>query len=108
MRRQVWGFKLEGVDDPHPFLILSNNHRNQHYGEVTTLRITTKPKNPQNPTVVALQQADHPLKGFVICDDLAPLPKAWIVGQQPWGYLCQDSMTKVETGVMVALGIVEP
>lgn len=75
LRGTVWDYAFEAGADPKPALIVSNNGRNRsRWPYVHVVRITSAPKETRD-TIVDLP-AGEPVAGRVICDDLAPVPKA--------------------------------
>jgi mRNA-degrading endonuclease toxin of MazEF toxin-antitoxin module len=66
----VWNFRYLHTDDPRPVVIVSNDGRNRSRFEwVHVVRITSRPKRSL-PTIVELTDADAPLHGRAMIDDL--------------------------------------
>ncbi len=84
-----------------PWLIVSNNGRNQHLGDYLAVRITTSDK-PQLPTIVELAPGD-PLVGRVLCDEIALLYESDLEGFG--GGVTLDTMMRVSAGLRAALAI---
>jgi mRNA interferase MazF len=101
MRGQVYWAEVAGVGRK-PWLVVSNNRRNRNLGSVLAVRITTTGRYSGMPTVVALSH-DDPLVGFVICDDVWPIYRTWIV--EPAGALARRTMLAVNDALKVALAI---
>jgi mRNA interferase MazF len=84
-----------------PWLVVSNNRRNQSLGDCVAVRITTSRK-PQMPTIVELAASD-PLAGRVLCDDLTQLFRDEIT--RDGGALSLPTMILVAAGLRAALAI---
>lgn len=70
VRGSVWNFRYFDTDDPRPVVIVSNDGRNgSRFEWVHVVRITSRPKRPL-PTIVELTDADAPLRGRAMVDDL--------------------------------------
>jgi mRNA-degrading endonuclease toxin of MazEF toxin-antitoxin module len=70
VRGSVWNFRYLDTDDARPVVIVSNDGRNRSRFEwVHVVRITSRPKRPL-PTIVELSDADAPLHGRALIDDL--------------------------------------
>ncbi len=70
LRGSVWWFRYLEDEDPKPVVVVSNDGRNRSsFPWVHVCRITTRPKRAL-PTVVELLDADAPLTGRVMVDDL--------------------------------------
>lgn len=85
-----------------PFLVVSNNARNQKLRDCLAVRITTTAK-PELPSIVKLAAADEPLVGFVCCDDLTPLYRDELKDQL--GALSTGTMMRVAAALRAALAI---
>ena len=84
-----------------PWLVVSNNGRNQHLPNALAVRITTTEKPPL-PTIVELSGQD-PLVGRVVCDDISVL-----YADEPFrhaGALTANTMMKVGSALRVALAL---
>lgn len=102
LRGTVWAFAFEPGAPPTPALIVSNNARNQStWPHVHVVRISTAPRQGRD-TIVELP-AGEGIAGRVICDDLAPVPKA-MLGQRI-GALSPGVMRRVDTALKVVLGL---
>ena len=55
-----------------PWLVVSNNARNNALGSALVARMTTTPKSPLD-SIVVLDHADKPFVGSVLCDDIETL-----------------------------------
>lgn len=84
-----------------PFLVVSNNARNQKLDDCLAVRITTTQK-PEIASIVPLAPAD-PLVGFVCCDDINPMYREDIKGQL--GALSPQTMLRVANALRAALAI---
>lgn len=70
VRGSVWNFRYLETDEPKPVAIVSNDGRNRSRFEwVHVVRITTRPKQAL-PTIVELADADVPLTGRAMVDEL--------------------------------------
>lgn len=84
-----------------PWLIVSNNVRNQVLQDCLAVRITTSAK-PDLPTIVDLGRND-PLVGRVLCDDIALLYREDL--DEDRGALSPQTMMKVAAGLRAALAV---
>jgi mRNA interferase MazF len=85
-----------------PFLVVSNNTRNQKLNDCLVVRLTTTPK-PDLPSIVKLEAADAPLVGYVCCDDIAPAYRDELKAQV--GALSLPSMMRVANALKAALAL---
>jgi mRNA interferase MazF len=85
-----------------PFLVVSNNTRNQKLGDCLAVRLTTTTK-PDLPSIVKLQAADAPLVGYVCCDDISTVFRNEL--RQQVGALSLPSMMRVASALKAALAI---
>ncbi|WP_425584792.1 type II toxin-antitoxin system PemK/MazF family toxin [Yinghuangia aomiensis] len=84
-----------------PWLVVSNNTRNQALGDCLAVRVTTSAK-PALPSIVVLDRQD-PLVGRVLCDDIALLYREDL--EEDRGALTLATMMKVAVGLRAALAI---
>lgn len=84
-----------------PWLIVSNNMRNQKLGDCLAVRLTTSTK-PSIPSIVELGPSD-PLVGRVLCDDIALLYRDDL--DEDRGALAPATMSKVAAGLRAALAL---
>lgn len=89
-----------GADDK-PYLVVSNNGRNQRLGSALVVRITTSPK-PQLESIVGLSPQD-PLVGRVLCDNINVLYPDEV--KREAGALTQATMIRVAAGLRAALAL---
>ena len=83
-------------------MIVSNDARNQSaWPKVHVVRITTAPRQPRE-TIVELPGGEG-LTGRVICDDLAPVPKA-MLGERI-GALSPGTMRRVDAALKAVLAL---
>lgn len=102
LRGTIWGFAFEPGASPKPALIVSNNPRNTStWPHVHVVRITTAPKRPRA-TIVEIP-AGEAMTGRVICDDLAPVPKA-LLGDR-MGALSPATMRRVDEALKAVLAL---
>lgn len=74
-RGSVWGFRYLDTDDPRPVVVVSNDGRNRSRFEwVHVVRITSRPKRPL-PTIVELADADGPIHGKAMVDEVEMVHK---------------------------------
>lgn len=85
-----------------PWLIVSNNQRNQKLDTVIAARITTTGRYQGLPSVVTLTPAD-PLTGFVLMDDLEQLDREELT--RNCGALCPRTVLAVNDALRIALAI---
>ncbi len=83
-----------------PWVILSNNSRNNNLDTVLAARITTTTKNAHVPTVVPLSAAD-PLVGFVLVDDILQLYHDELT--ESLGALSSPTMQEISKALRIAL-----
>ena len=102
MRGQV--FFADVGDGDKPFLVVSNNRRNQIFGDFLVVRITTTAaeKVPQVASVVELAPGD-PLVGRVRCDDIVLMYRDEI--KREGGALTAATMMRVAEGLSHALAL---
>ncbi|MFF2618984.1 type II toxin-antitoxin system PemK/MazF family toxin [Kitasatospora sp. NPDC058046] len=85
-----------------PFLVVSNNARNQKLDDCLAVRLTTTPK-PDLPSIVKLGPADAGLVGAVLCDDIVVLYRDEL--RETLGALSPTTMVKVAAGLRAALAL---
>jgi len=85
-----------------PWLVVSNNLRNASLGDVLAVRITTSANKPRLPSIVELGSGD-PIKGRVLCDDIAILYHDDLVGFA--GAVTIDTLARVSAGLKSALAL---
>lgn len=84
-----------------PWLVVSNNRRNQALGSALVARVTTTVKPPLA-TIVQLGHGD-PLVGAILCDDIETL-----YADEPshhTGAVTFETMARVNEALKVALGL---
>lgn len=86
-----------------PWVVVSNNARNRALESVLAVRVTTTMSGPDLPTIVPLTSSD-PLVGRVLCDDLVQLWRDEI--RREAGALSRQTITRIDTGLRVALSLV--
>ncbi|MFC3762132.1 type II toxin-antitoxin system PemK/MazF family toxin [Tenggerimyces flavus] len=96
----VWAVLDEQVGRK-PYLIVSNNRRNEAMDSVLAARVTTSSK-PSLPSIVELGP-DDPLVGRVLCDEVMQLWNDEIVDDA--GALSPPTMERVADGLRHALGL---
>lgn len=84
-----------------PFLVVSNNRRNAALDSCLAVRITTSVK-PEMTSIVVLD-ANDPVVGRVLCDDLVTLYRDEI--RDDLGGVCAKTMASTRTGLLHALGL---
>ncbi|WP_331773363.1 type II toxin-antitoxin system PemK/MazF family toxin (plasmid) [Embleya sp. NBC_00888] len=87
---------------PKPFLVVSNNARNQRLDGFLAVRLTTSPK-PDLASIIVLDPADRPLVGRVLCDDLHTIFRDEIV--KDMGGLTPHTLQRVGVGLRAALAL---
>lgn len=74
-RGSVWGFRYLDDDEPKPVVVVSNDGRNRSRFEwVHVVRITSRGKRPL-PTIVELTDADAPVHGRAMVDEVEMVHK---------------------------------
>jgi mRNA interferase MazF len=102
LRGTVWEYEFEPGAAPKPAVVVSNNGRNRsQWPFVHVVRVTTAPKEPRD-TIVELP-AGESLAGRVVCDDLAPVPKA-ALGRQLGG-LSPQTMRRIDAALKLVLAL---
>jgi mRNA interferase MazF len=85
-----------------PYVVVSNNRRNRLLPTVVVARVTTTPR-PLAESIVHTQEADAPIVGWVLCDELTTMRKKELL--ERLGALSPLTMFKVAQGLRVALGL---
>ncbi|MFG3229677.1 type II toxin-antitoxin system PemK/MazF family toxin [Kitasatospora sp. NPDC048194] len=85
-----------------PFLVVSNNARNQKLDDCLAVRLTTTAK-PELASIVKLGPADGGLVGSVLCDDIVVLYREEL--RESLGALSATTMVKVAAGLRAALAL---
>lgn len=98
--RVVWAVIDESIGRK-PFLVVSNNARNQAMQSFRAVRMTTSAK-PDIPSVVSLA-AGEPLRGNVLCDEVMMMWADEVVSEA--GALSPQTRAQVESGLRAALGL---
>lgn len=105
LRGQVFHVEIEGIG-PHYYLVVSNNERNAHLGDVLAVMLTTTPPPSQRPSFVQLVEGQDPFQGWVKCDDIGPLYLDELGPVK--GALSPAAMRRVNTGLAAALSLPGP
>jgi len=100
VRGNVYFADLTGAGEK-PWLVVSNNGRNDALGSALVVRVTTTVKPPLA-SIVELQPAD-PLVGRVLCDDITTIYDDDHFRHA--GALTLATMTKVGAALRVALAL---
>ena len=98
--RIVWAIIDEAIGRK-PYLVVSNNPRNQAMQSFLAIRITTSRK-PTIPSVVELRPGE-PVVGYVLCDELMMLWQDEVVGDV--GVPSPATMSRVDKGLKHALAL---
>jgi len=98
--RVVWAVIDETVGRK-PYVVVSNNARNQAMETFLAARITTS-KKPSIPSVVTLDTGE-PVRGNVLCDEVMMMWADEVVDDA--GGLTPHAMSRIESGLRVALGL---
>jgi mRNA interferase MazF len=85
-----------------PWLVVSNNARNQHFEDCLAVRITTT-EQLELPSNVRLGPADGGLVGWVCCDDINILGREEL--KETLGAISPRTMMKVGEGLRAALAL---
>jgi mRNA interferase MazF len=102
LRGQVFHVDIEGVG-PHYYLVVSNNERNAHLGDVLTVMLTTTSPTSQRPSYVPLVRAQDSFEGWVKCDDIGTLYRDELGLVK--GALSPGTMRRVNAGLAAALSL---
>lgn len=102
LRGRVYRAKLQHIDAPKYFLVVSNNRRNEAFDQVLSVRLTTTSPRSPRPAMVELGQGE-PFTGWVSCDDIEVLYPDEV--QADLGALTAASMKRVEAGLRAALDL---
>jgi mRNA interferase MazF len=102
-RGQVYWATFDAALGRKPWLVVSNNARNRHLGDVLVARITTTPK-PRISSIMELPPGEC-VTGGVLCDDILAMyeddsPKLA-------GALTPSTMREVDRALAAALGLRE-
>lgn len=98
LRGRVWFARTQFGEKP--FVVVSNNRRNEALPSVMAVRITTAPK-PALPSIVQLR--GQPVQGAALCDEIATLRRSDLVRDA--GALSERAMRAIDAGLKAALGI---
>ena len=102
MRGRVYRAKLEHIDAPKYYLVVSNNRRNDAFDQVLAVRLTTtRPRSPR-PAMVELT-AGEVFTGWASCYDVETLWPDEV--QQDLGALSPSMMRRVEDGLRAAFDL---
>jgi mRNA-degrading endonuclease toxin of MazEF toxin-antitoxin module len=102
IRGRVYRAKLNHIDEPKSYLVVSNNRRNEAFNQVLTVRLTTtRPRSPR-PAMVELG-AGEVFTGWASCDDVETLWPDEV--QQDLGAVLPVTMRRVEDGLRAALDL---
>ncbi|TVR21370.1 MAG: type II toxin-antitoxin system PemK/MazF family toxin [Nitriliruptor sp.] len=103
LRGSVWSFRYLDDDEPKPVVIVSNDGRNRSRFEwVHVVRITTRPKRPL-PTIVELSDADAPVTGRAMTDELELVHKADLEDRR--GMLSRPTMAAIDQALRDVLAL---
>jgi mRNA-degrading endonuclease toxin of MazEF toxin-antitoxin module len=103
LRGSVWSFRYLDDEEPKPVVIVSNDGRNRSRFEwVHVVRITTRPKRPL-PTIVELGDADAPVTGRAMTDELELVHKADLEVRR--GMLSPPTMAAIDNALRDVLAL---
>jgi mRNA interferase MazF len=102
LRGQVFHVDIEGIG-PHYYLVVSNNERNAHLGDVLAVMLTTTSPSVHRPSYVPLVRGPDPFEGWAKCDDLGPLYRDELGPVK--GALSPGTMRRVNVGLAAALSL---
>jgi mRNA interferase MazF len=105
LRGQVFHVDIEGIG-PHYYLVVSNNERNVHLGDVLAVMLTTTAPTSRRPSYVQLAKGHDPFEGWVKCDDIGPLYQDELGPVK--GALSRGTMRQVKAGLAAALSLPRP
>lgn len=102
LRGTVWEYAFEPGAPPKPAVVVSNNGRNRsQWPFVHVVRVTTAPKQERD-TIVELAVGES-IVGRVMCDDLAPVPKAEL--RRQLGALSPRAMRRIDAALKLVLAL---
>lgn len=102
-RGSVWNFRYLDTDDAKPVVIVSNDGRNRSRFEwVHVVRITSRPKRLL-PTIVELSDADAPLRGRAMADELELVHKDDLEDRR--GMLSPATMREIDRALRRVLAL---
>lgn len=102
-RGSVWSFRYLDADEPKPVVVVSNDGRNRSRFEwVHVVRITSRPKRPL-PTIVELSDADAPLRGRAMADELELVHKDDLEDRR--GMLSPATMREIDRALLRVLAL---
>jgi mRNA interferase MazF len=105
LRGQI--FWIRGQHDgPHYWLVVSNNQRNAHLGDVLTVMLTSTPPRAPRLSYVQLAKGPDPFEGWVNCDDIGPHFRDELGPVK--GALSPGTMRRVDAGLAYALSLPRP
>lgn len=103
LRGSVWNFRYLDTEEPKPVVIVSNDGRNRSRFEwVHVVRITSRPKRPL-PTIVELSDADAPVRGRAMADELALVHKDDLEDRR--GMLSPATMREIDRALRRVLAL---
>lgn len=90
-----------GLDEPKLFVVVSNNQRNRHLGQVLAVRLTTSNKPP----IASIVELGHPevFAGRAVCDDIIEVYADEVLSVR--GALTDSAMTRISAGLRAALAL---
>ncbi len=101
VRGQVYFAVMPQVDEPKPYLVVSNNARNTKLGTALVVRITTTDKRHVR-TAVPIPEGEC-CAGYALCDDIEPMYPEDV--SRYAGALSLRVMQDVGEGLRVALAL---
>jgi mRNA interferase MazF len=102
LRGEVFHVDIEGIG-PHYYLVVSNNERNAHLGDVLAVMLTTTAPASQRPSYVRLTKGQDTFEGWAKCDDIGPLYRDELGPVK--GALSPGTMRRVNDGLAAALSL---
>lgn len=102
LRGRVYRAKLDHIDEPKYYLVVSNNRRNSAFAQVLSVRLTTTAPRSPRPAMVELGQSE-PFTGWASCDDIETLYPDEV--QNDLGAVSPGTMRRVEDGLRAALDL---
>lgn len=105
-RGSVWGFRYLETDEPKPVVVVSNDGRNRSRFEwVHVVRITSRPKRPL-PTIVDLTEADAPVHGRAMVDEVEMVHKDDL--EERRGSLSPATMRAIDDALLGVFSLTRP
>jgi mRNA interferase MazF len=104
LRGRVYRAHLTHIGEDKYFLVVSNNRRNQAFGQVLAVRLTTTKPRDNRPAMVELGPGEV-MTGWASCDDIETIYDDEV--RADMGAVTAQTMRRVEDGLRAALGMAD-